>query len=702
MIRIITKHTLAIVISLCCIFSTLTCSTLDPIDPKDATNATGSTLPPPSSATQALSDSDNDTIADKHERHDNEIDNDKDNDGRSNETDDDSDGDGHLDRDEAGDSDLNTPPIDSDGDGIPDFLDTDSDDNGIGDAMELIGDLDGDGLLNAYDNDDDGDNLPDNQEIGDDGAIPLDSDDDGLADFQDTDSDNDTIGDIDEGLSDLDEDGIPSYLDLDSDNDCIKDHHEAGDDDLNTQPLDSDNDGQYNIQDIDSDNDGIADFDEDLNCNGKQNGQETSSTQSDSDSDGVSDLIEVVAKTDPLDSNDNPRAQGDFYFLIPYEQLTSPNRDVLPFSTNINKADIYLSFDTTGSMHGELDALRRQIPQIIQSLECHHTMIPCSNNTECAEQSCGDQPCVCLDQQCIENPVEGDGCIPSLWTGVGRWNDLNTYYNIQSLQADPQETANAIPYTGSGGSEAPIQPIICIAKPELCPNRFNKNCTTTGIGCPGFREDSIRILMQITDANNQCSGSECNNFTINTAGQVLQEKQIEFIALVSNEDSSGTPSTEQLARQIGIAAESVDQSGEPFVYQALDDMVIDQTSSAILKLSRELNLTITTEISNVSSNGQDPFQFLSRLVINTTGENCANVDVQDTNNDGIDDTILSLRAGTQICWDLIPVPTNITTPSTTEPQVFQMHISVLGNGSPLSSHNVFFLIPPHISQSGIN
>jgi hypothetical protein len=76
-------------------------------------------------------DSDDDTIHDRDEQ-----DVDTDDDGWPDRLDRDADNDGILDEEEAGDSDISTPPVDSDGDYIPDFRDLDSDNDGLSDEYE--------------------------------------------------------------------------------------------------------------------------------------------------------------------------------------------------------------------------------------------------------------------------------------------------------------------------------------------------------------------------------------------------------------------------------------------------------------------------------------------------------------------------------------------------------------------------------------
>ncbi len=92
---------------------------------------------------------------------------DTDGDGTPDYLDDDSDGDGISDADEAGDTNVSTPPVDSDGDGTPDFQDLDSDNDSISDADEII--LGTDPTL--FDTDGDGES--DGQEVAG-GSDPLD------------------------------------------------------------------------------------------------------------------------------------------------------------------------------------------------------------------------------------------------------------------------------------------------------------------------------------------------------------------------------------------------------------------------------------------------------------------------------------------------------------------------------------------------
>jgi hypothetical protein len=74
---------------------------------------------------------------------------------------------------------------------------------------------------------------------------------------------------------------------------------------------------------------------------------------------------------------------------------------------------------------------------------------------------------------------------------------------------------------------------------------------------------------------------------------------------------------------------------------------------------------------------------------------CANMlnDI-DTNSDTFDDAYVDVRAGTGVCWKLIPRMNNTVMP-TDMPQLFRATVSVVGDGvTTLDTRDVFFLVPP--------
>jgi len=688
-------------------------------------------------------DTDGDTISDDDEGAAEQIDTDSD--GTPDFKDLDSDDDGIPDAQEAGDGQLSTAPVDSDSDGTPDFKDEDSDDNGILDKDEGTKDTDGDTKGDWADLDNDGDNAQDKAEIigaGSDcnndtkedavgsAAQPADCDSDGTPNYMDLDSDGDNILDRVEGSgADTDSDTFLDRYDLDSDNDTLTDKSEAGDDDLATPPVDSDDDGIADFLDPDSDSDGLSDLDEAA--------AGTDSTKVDSDDDGVSDLIEVAAGTNPLDKADNPQAHGNFVFIVPYDEPTSPAKDKLEFGTSVQFADIYFGLDESDTMGAELDAMRgvdanTGVPGIIKFLSCDLPGAPvsCLIDTDCGQ----DQ--VCFNSKCIEDPLfanSGLGCIPDMWTGIGTFTTCNTFKNLKHIQPYPADTSAAIPLsTFSGGAEAVIQAAACVADSNICSN--NNQCSAFAgdnsygavanpVGCVGYRPEAVRILVQITDADNQ--GGTCNGSvaTIAAAGGALKQDGIKYVGLYGTGDDQFGPfelcnSPKECTDKLGVESDTLEVLGvscmddsacqvfpgsvcinnscnRPFTLPALDSAVVQATSTAILQLVRGVPLNVTIAAEDVGGDAGDALQFIDYLEVNLSGGKCTKVPiVADTNMDNHDDSFPALPGGTPVCWDVNPVAKNTTVMPTPDPQLFKAKVIVSGDGSPLDERSVFFLVPP--------
>lgn len=145
-------------------------------------------------------------------------------------------------------------PIDSDNDGVADQLDFDSDNDGIPDSIE------NQTVPKALSNTDN--NLNGLDDIFEPAANPIDTDKDGVADYLDLDSDNDGIYDITESGSNALDNNHNGIIDTASfGSNGLADSLETNPDNgiLNYTISDSDDDGIKNHTEIDSDNDSCKD-----------------------------------------------------------------------------------------------------------------------------------------------------------------------------------------------------------------------------------------------------------------------------------------------------------------------------------------------------------------------------------------------------------------------------------------------------------
>ena len=622
----------------------------------------------------------------------------------------DSDGDGIPDSVEAGDGNAATHPKDSDLDGKPDFQDTDSDGNGIFDGAETTDDTDGDGIPDYADPDNDGDGLPDIYEIGDDASSPVDTDSDGLPDFMDSDSDDDGIRDMDERNQDADEDGIPNYQDSDSDGDTIPDEEEAGDTLLETPPVDTDEDGVPDFLDHDSDSDGLSDEWE------RENGLDPASA--DTDGDGATDLIEVGAGTDPLDASSNPKSEGNFVFVMPFEETPIPPQDTLVFTTDLQKADVYFVIDTSGSMSDEVFALRDRLRDFVV-------------------------PEVLLE-------------IPDVWFGVMRLMDCpwecgdNSLRSLQNLTSDIAAVYSALnsitdwcggwePYTlglyiaasGDGASVAGFPARTCVDP-------------AASIGFPCFRSDSIPIFIMMGDEAfyegiDYCTPSK----SVTDAVAAINSISGKFIGV-----NSGDSHLDMVSVATGTG--SVDILGNPLVFDIPSDGsgLGEQVVQAVSTLANQVPIEISTSRRDDPTDGLcltdsleripccctdaggaavdcvslerttmgpcDPsdlfepvdatVEFIERIVPNTVGGVADPVNpviiclgglaTADRNGDGFDDIFTAVLPGDPVCFDIIASINDIVEPLEV-PQTFMCEINVVGDEiTILSTRKVYFLVPP--------
>jgi hypothetical protein len=596
--------------------------------------------------------------------------------------DEDSDNDTIPDAIESGDVDTSTPPVDSDADGIPDYRDGDSDNNGVLDVDEGSADMDGDTVGDHADPDNDGDGIEDERELQGNPSMPVDSDGDAVPDYKDFDSDNDTISDRHEGDRDTDSDDIPDYLDLDTDCDHIPDSTEAGDEDIATAPVDTDADSVPDYRDPDSDNDGLSDRWE------SENG--LNPYDEDTDGDGVPDLIEVGAGTDPLDAVCNPRTEGNFFFIMFYNDPADPGTihdpeptmDHLVFATDLQKADVFFALDSSGSMGGEINNLRTSLMS---------TVIP----GVLAE-------------------------VPNVWFGVGRFEDCGfCAHNMTMIQAMTNDIAameaSLTGWSTCGGRQPSTQYLYALATGDLPPFLGWGNVTPTSwtcippgdVGWPCFRPDAMPIIVQFSDSDFSDAISSCTpSYNHDQAITALSDIGAKYIGVNSG---SGTYSAHADMVVIATGTGSVDVTGSPIVFDISSDGtgLGAQVVDAIEILAHQVPVEVTFHVRDDPSDLVDTeSEFMDYIEPSVAGGwpdprdptviCVSGLTVADERPplDGRPDTFTSVLPGTPVCFDIY-VKQNWTVPATPEPQTFLAEIDVMADGlTVLDTRDVYFLVPP--------
>jgi hypothetical protein len=404
----------------------------------------------------------------------------------------DSDGDGIPDRVEGTD--------DADGDGFPNYLDLDSDGDGIPDAIEGVVDTDFDGIPDFLDLDSDGDGIPDAIE----GAV--DADGDGVLNFRDIDADGDDIWDRWEGIADPDGDGIPNFLDLDSDGDGWSDADEYGRGaGTGLPPLDTDIDGVPDFLDLDSDGDGLAD-EEELGCP-----ESTERLLADSDDDGYPDLVEVVFSPPGVnkacDPDTNIAEDVDFYFELRY--LDNEEDAPLDFLPAVRRGDVVFNMDTTGSMGGSIETLKRTlssalIPALTTQLEDVGIGVTAFDDFPCNGHGSGQDLPFHLLQRITTSDRDAQAGVNALRLRFGSdqpESGIESLYQIATGVGRSNRSGCAVDRPLGAWLVPPFDPAV----------GFRLGAADGTIGGVGFRDGSAPVIVHITDAPSHAKGESVSS-----------------------------------------------------------------------------------------------------------------------------------------------------------------------------------------------
>lgn len=707
--------------------------------------------------------------------------------------DDDSDSDGLPDRVEWFTAGCDTGPYadlnDADGDGLANFRDLDSDGNGLADQDEacptLPGvtgcgytkplDFDGDGVPDFLDFDNDHDSrsadkskgLPDALEMRDNNGVykglAIDTDGDKLPDAYDRDSDNDFILDLDDTTADPDGDGLPAFRDRDADGDGVEDVCEghariATAADYSVQTLDSNKNGVPDYLDRDSDGDLLLDGLEDRNSNCGVDASETDRVKADTDGDGVGDLVEITVGASiglPNLANDGgktPASQGQFYFLVPYNEAPSPTSENLSMQTTLNKGDIGFVVDTTGSMGGEIANLRTGLGSIISALAANipdlgigiaaHDDVPNDVDGTCGlDHSYYDLPNgVIRDVSSAGTPLTA-----AIAQSQGAANALTTHYGNDTPESQVLGLIHAVDgqavYDGCNGAIGAVAD------------------TATTFGSLRFRKGALPIVVEISDASwhNGVHGLGFANGglqDINSLRDAINRRGAKFIGVASGtgsgdsdavirnpgngdmsygdmaylSDQTGSyvpPSAFGGSCKTGLSGGAVAADGPGGNCRLIFSLYGDGSglSTTIVSGVRALLNAVKYDVHVAASpaGATDVVdQFLSSVVPTGTGADpetgtaCTPIPAgtadkfvgprATTGTDGTKETMLAVNPGPRYCFAVTP-KRNTTIAPTTSPQLFRATLTVWAQNPSAAvpavtlgkTRDVLFIVPPRLN-----
>ncbi len=541
--------------------------------------------------------------------------------------------------------------IDTDGDGVPDYLDTDSDGDGIPDSVEGIGDVDSDGVPNYRDLDSDGDGIPDYEEC---------------PPFEFDENETGCINDSSEGIPDDYEKCVPPY---DTERGC----------------RDTDGDGIPDYLDFDSDNDGLTDAEE-LEIG-------TDPYNADTDGDGFDDLAEVEFGSDPLDPEDGI-PEEHFYVKLPYDAEEEELR-ILNFKTDVEKADILILVDLSGSMSGEIDNLKDGISdKIIDGIASTINDVGFGLATFDDWKGLDMNGNVDNIYELVQ-PVTTDSSVAtSSVQGLDRLSNCGWEPHKEALYqvATGEGYTGHFTFTARESSENP-----CDIDGEYYPDIPPVDCDFAegDIGGACFRKDAMPIIIMMSDEGFTQFPEEVFDWHIEhhtklEAIDALNAINAKFIGVDSWDDAMfWTPSPENDFKEISENTGSVDATtGESFYYKIDSDGtgLSEEISDAVLDLTSNIKMDVYTEGKSVSNPQDIDTSLFIKSLTPISSEPDGSYESKDL------EKFYKVNPGAKVNFE-IEFHNTVYEPDKAEATVFRAKINVLGDGALLDTREVVILVP---------
>lgn len=389
--------------------------------------------------------------------------------------------------------------------------------------------------------------------------------------------------------------------------------------------------------------------------------------------------------------------QRDFFFVVPYGEDPTPKNDVLKFSTNIKQADVAFVMDTTGSMSSAIDNLKTALQGTLMA--------------------------------------QLQAAIPNVGLAVVDYKDVGDPWVVKVNQVVTTNLglakAGVAAMSASGGGDTPEAAIAAMEYTLLGQANGAIPAHTPAAGTFGgvdFRAGSVPVVVNITDAEwHDPSGSA----TMATLKGAFASTKAKFVNIAESGFSFGGSGPETQANELSDATGSnVPASAFGSVAGCAAGQCCTGNSGAgrapsgpggtcrlnflsssgngvsggIVKAIEAIAIGSTFDVTAVPSNdpknpgGVDATKFIKALRAMDEGNpanKCPAAPAKDSDGDGIKDTFLAVKAGTPVCFEVIPAKNGIVMPQL-DPQFFNAFVDVIAvqGNLHLDKRSVLFLVPP--------
>jgi hypothetical protein len=415
----------------------------------------------------------------------------------------------------------------------------------------------------------------------------------------------------------------------------------------------------------------------------------------DSDGDGASDLVENALGTHPEDPGDNPAANGDVVFVVPFEATPEPAQADVDAATKLRALDLYVILDRSGSMAAEITNVRDNLASAVNGLSC---------------------------------PPVGSGdpltCIPDLWAGAGTvgysGSGADTFRNVVDLQPNPSFATIPIsepggccaePLTfavwsaisGLGSAAAAGCGLSGVAPRSSCEGSPASNSGYDTFGYPCFREGVVPLIVLATDEPPLGAGdtNKCPNWSTIVRPQMLIRSA--RLMGVYGSAPGGSTVTDLQIMATDTGAVDAANGNAPIVVDGAGANATSAIVDGVNALANGVPLDLAALLTDDPSDAIDAVgAFVDHVETLQTGTpECTNGLTEiDTNADTFPDSYSAVRAGTPVCWRIAAKP-NTAIAAADEPQVFRARIDIEADATTtLQTRDVYFVVPPTVPEPG--